>query len=288
MKIKLSLLALVVLMISCKTYTITPENLKKQIIESNSNYLEDVKVNNPLSQFSNIKYQANSLKYLNVYDKNGSLSFLQNSPSVEMRVTQKNGKRKIFYLDTVTLENDTLKGSKSRFLGLNDKIPFDQIIKIEVQDGGKNFYYIAPTKEEIISENSDKIFKNRGNVLEHFEFKTDTISIRVDKYNNLYYAACKFEKSQSELSFLYHLNNNLLELITTREISPYENEIWWINKFYIENNNIFFEKSYCLPKKGNEIPKTGKYKDYKFNRNLNTSFLKKFSFEIYNSIKNYR
>jgi PhoPQ-activated pathogenicity-related protein len=92
MKAKLSLLTLVLLMISCKTYTISPENFKKQIIDSNANNLKDAKVNNPLSQFSSIEYKANSLKYLNVYDKKGSLSFMQNSPSVEMRVTLKNGK----------------------------------------------------------------------------------------------------------------------------------------------------------------------------------------------------
>jgi hypothetical protein len=141
MKTKLSLLALVLLLISCKTYTISPENFKKQIIDSNANNLKDAKVNNPLSQFSSIEYKANNLKYLNVYDKKGSLSFMQNSPSVEMRVTLKNGKRKIFYLDTVTLENDTLKGEKSRLLGIKDKVSFNEIAKIEVQDGGKKYYY---------------------------------------------------------------------------------------------------------------------------------------------------
>ncbi len=141
MKIKLSLLLLLIIAISCKTYTISPENFKKQIIEGNANNLKDVKVNNPLLQFSKIEYRANSLKSLNVYDKNGSISFIQNSPSVEMRVTLKNGKRKIFYLDTVTLENDTLKGEKSRILGLRDKVSFNDIVKIEVQDGGKNYQY---------------------------------------------------------------------------------------------------------------------------------------------------
>lgn len=141
MKKTLCLSALIVLMISCKTYTVTPENFKKQIVDNNANNLKDVKVNNPLTPFSNIEYKANSLKYLNVFDKNDSLSFLQNSPSVEMRVTLKNGKRKIFYLDTVTLENDTLKGEKSRILGLKDKVPFNDIVKIEVQDGGKKYQY---------------------------------------------------------------------------------------------------------------------------------------------------
>lgn len=141
MRKKLTLLAVLLLMISCKTYTVEPENFKKQIFENNSNDLRDVAIENPIVRFSKIKYKANSLKYLNVYDKKGSLSFMKNAPSVEMRITNKNGKRKTFYLDTVTLENDTLKGEKSRILRLKDKVPFNEIVKIEVQDSKKNYEY---------------------------------------------------------------------------------------------------------------------------------------------------
>lgn len=140
MKRKLAQFGLLLLMVSCKTYTISPENFKKQFVTDNANKLTDVRIDNPLSTLSDIKYQANSLKYLNVYDKNGKLSFIRNSPSTEIRVTLINGKKKIFYLDTVVLENDTLKGSKSRLLGITDKVPFNHIVKIEVQDGRKNYY----------------------------------------------------------------------------------------------------------------------------------------------------
>ena len=141
MKIKLSLLALLFLLMSCKTYTVTPESFKKQLMEDNANNLKDVKVNNPLLKFSSIKYQANSLRYLNVYNKDGIITFIPNSPSVEIRITRKDGKKKIFYLDTVTLENDTLKGEKSRILRIKDNVPFNDISKIEVQDSGKKYQY---------------------------------------------------------------------------------------------------------------------------------------------------
>ena len=134
--------ALLLLMISCKTYTISPESFKEQFVKSGQNKSKEVRTNNPLSSVFDFKYLANDIKYLNVYDKNGTIFFMQNSPSVEMRVTLKNGKRKYFYFDTVTLENDTLKGGKSRILsGLENKIPFNDIVKIEIQDGGKNYYY---------------------------------------------------------------------------------------------------------------------------------------------------
>ena len=138
---KLALLPLIFLAISCKTYTIAPENFKKQFISDNANNLKDVEVNNPIFKYAAIKYQANTLKYLNVYDKKGKLEFIQNSPSVEIRVTLKDGTRKNLYLDTVTLENDTLKGEKSRILHLKSKIPFEQIAKIEVQEAGKKYEY---------------------------------------------------------------------------------------------------------------------------------------------------
>ena len=139
---KLSAFALLLLLaVSCKTYTLTPESFKKQITAGNANELKDVKVNNPLTNLTKISYKANSLSYLNVYDQNNNLFFMQNSPSVEMRVTLKNGKRKIFYLDTVTLEQDTLQGEKSRLLHVKDKVPFADIVKIEVQDGGKKYQY---------------------------------------------------------------------------------------------------------------------------------------------------
>ena len=140
MKRKLVQLLLLLLVVSCKTYTISPENFKKQFVEDNANTLTNVRIDNPLSTLSDIKYQANSLKYLNVYDKNGELNYIRNSPSTEIRVTLINGSKKIFYLDTVVIENDTLKGSKSRLLGISDKVPFNHIVKIEVQDGKKNYY----------------------------------------------------------------------------------------------------------------------------------------------------
>jgi len=132
------------LLTSCKTYTVAPEKFKEQIIASHQERKE-TSVNNPMNAMiiaaPNIKYTMNSIKYLNVYAKDGSLFFMQNSPSVEMRVTLKNGKKKYFYLDTVFLENDTLKGSKSRILALENAVPFSEIVKIEVQDGGKKYQY---------------------------------------------------------------------------------------------------------------------------------------------------
>lgn len=125
---------------ACKTYTITPENLKEQLSKAEPG-LQNVEINNPVF-FGNISYQANKLKKVYVIDKDGKLDVLQNSPALEMRVTLKNNKRYNFYFDTVVIKDDTLAGGRSRFIGsLKRKIPFDSIQKIEIQDGGKKFEY---------------------------------------------------------------------------------------------------------------------------------------------------
>ena len=117
------------------------EGICKKIFIKCKQCKKEVEINNPLL-YGNLKYSANNIKTLNVIDKNGNKITIPNSPSLEMRITHKNGKKYLFYFDTIILENDTLKGSRSRFIpNLTRKIPFDSIAKIEVQEGGKNYNY---------------------------------------------------------------------------------------------------------------------------------------------------
>ena len=134
-------LIIVLLTLSCKSYTIPIDSFKEQMKNTNSSNMKDVTVNNPLT-FRSIKYSANNIERVIVLDKNGNETYLNNSGSIEMRVTHKNGKKYHMYFDTVILENDTLKGGRSRFIqSLERQIPMDSIDKIEIQDGGKKFNY---------------------------------------------------------------------------------------------------------------------------------------------------
>lgn len=140
---KFSLLSLAVflLVVSCKTYTVPVDSFREQMIGETSENMKKVQVNNPLF-YSNIRYNSNNIRRIIVTDKDGNTTYLNNSPSIEMRVTQMNGKRNTFYFDTVVLENDTLKAGKSRFAkNWRSEIPMDSIAKIEIQDGGKKFNY---------------------------------------------------------------------------------------------------------------------------------------------------
>ncbi|NDV42782.1 hypothetical protein [Flagellimonas sediminis] len=126
---------------SCKTYTIPVDSFREQMIGAKPENRVAVEINNPLF-YENIKYYSNNISRLTVFDKKGNESYLDISPAIEMRVTHKNGEKYILYFDTVILENDTLKGGRSRFAqGLTRAIPLDSIVKIEVQDGGKKFGY---------------------------------------------------------------------------------------------------------------------------------------------------
>ncbi|VAX37004.1 hypothetical protein MNBD_UNCLBAC01-1450 [hydrothermal vent metagenome] len=76
-------------------------------------------------------------------DKNGTETFLVKKPSLEMRITEKNGKKTIFYFDRIQVIDDNIIGHQSRFAGsLTKTISIGSISLIEIQDGKKNFKYV--------------------------------------------------------------------------------------------------------------------------------------------------
>lgn len=134
-------IAFLILVISCKSYTIPINSFKEQLIEANSSTIKDATINNPLLS-GTITYATNNLEGIIVINKSGARTYLKNSPSLEMRVTHKNNKKYHMYFDTVIIEDGLLKGARSRFIqGLNRQIPIDSILKIEVQEGRKKFKY---------------------------------------------------------------------------------------------------------------------------------------------------
>ncbi len=126
------------LFVSCKTYELTPLSLKNQL-ENSSLEKKDIHLNNA-SIFFNSNYMAVSLDSLEVFDKKGNRYYLQNSPSIEMRLINFEGEKFTMYFDTVVIKNDTLIGIRSRFMpNFKHKVPFKTISKVFVQDGHKDF-----------------------------------------------------------------------------------------------------------------------------------------------------
>lgn len=143
MKIKyIFYLIVITLIVGCKTYTIPVDSFKDQMVNATQDNMTSVEVNNPLFNTGHLCYSANAIEELKVWDKDGNALILNVSPAIEMRVTKSDGKKQVLYFDTVILENDTLKGSNSRFIqSLSKQIPISDIVTVEIQDGGKNFNY---------------------------------------------------------------------------------------------------------------------------------------------------
>lgn len=136
MKSRFVIIIICFCLFSCKTYTIDPENFKQQFGYINYDFSTSESVS------GSIHYNGFQIKKINVIDKDGQAQTLENSPSLEMRITLKNGQRKIFYFDSMKFEKDTLIGHKSRFLPkLITKIPFNEVAKIEIQESGKKIKY---------------------------------------------------------------------------------------------------------------------------------------------------
>lgn len=124
-------------MFSCKTYTVSPQSFNEQF--GNVDY--DLSTSRSFS--GSIYYNGYKIKKINVIDKNGKKQVLENVPSLEMRITLNNGKRKNFYFDSMKLENDTLTGHKARFFPkMITKVPFSDVVKIEIQESGKKIKYM--------------------------------------------------------------------------------------------------------------------------------------------------
>ena len=138
---KTIMMGMILLFFSCKTYTISVDSFREQMINAKKEDMKEVKIINPLS-YTNIKYASNNIERIKALDKSGKDVYLDNSPSIELRITRRDNKKYFLYFDTVILENDTLKGGESRFIqGLTNQIPMDDIFKIEIQDGKKDFKY---------------------------------------------------------------------------------------------------------------------------------------------------
>ena len=134
------LLFLSVVLNACKTYLIPVQSFKEQFNGIDSTKLRLVKTRGPAGDVA--EYLANPIEYIKCVDKSDMPLELKNSPSIEIRFTEKNNKRTIFYFDRVFLQDSLVFGEMSRFIRIRKGIPLSNVKLIEVQDGHKNFSYL--------------------------------------------------------------------------------------------------------------------------------------------------
>ena len=127
--------------LGCATYYIPMESFKQQFAGIDSTKLRQVTTEGPL--WDSYTYLANPIDTIHCVDGNNRPFTLLNSPSIEIRFTERDDSRTIFYFDQVYIQDTLIVGAKSRFISaLRGAIPINNVKLIEVQDGKKNFRYI--------------------------------------------------------------------------------------------------------------------------------------------------
>lgn len=143
--IKIGLIVLIVFgLFSCKTYYISIESFKEQFNEIDSTKLVIVNTRGPAGDI--VQYPANPIKFIKCVDKKNNPFELKNSPSIEIRFTNNNNKRTIYYFDRVFLQDTLIIGDMSRFIRYRKGISINDVKLIEIQDGHKNFKYVEKRK----------------------------------------------------------------------------------------------------------------------------------------------
>ena len=90
-----------------------------------------------------VTYKTFPIDRVKCVDKKGRPVVLENKPSLEIRFTDIKNNEYVFYFDLISVHDDYVTGSESRFFP-NDKhrLSLKSIKKIEIQDGRKRFSYV--------------------------------------------------------------------------------------------------------------------------------------------------
>ena len=135
------IIGLIFFLSSCKTYYIPLDSFKQQFAGMDTSQLKEVTTRGPMGD--KVKYKTFPIDFIKCVDKNGNPVELQNSPSLEIRFTDTNNKKTIFYFDLISVDETYVRGVQSRFItSIKKTIPLNTIKIIEIQDGKKKFSYV--------------------------------------------------------------------------------------------------------------------------------------------------
>ena len=135
------IIGLIFFMSSCKTYYIPVDSFKQQFAGMDTSKLKEVTTRGPMGD--KVKYKTFPIDFIKCVDKNGNPVELKNSPSLEIRFTDTNNKKTIFYFDLISVDETYVRGVQSRFItSIKKTIPLNTIKTIEIQDGKKKFSYV--------------------------------------------------------------------------------------------------------------------------------------------------
>jgi hypothetical protein len=137
----LGLISLVIILLcSCKTYSIPVESFKQQLGGMKESEMKEVTVQGPMG--GRATYKTFPQDSIDCIDKKGRPIRLEKTPSLEIRFTDINNKRASFYFDRIFVTDTSVTGTYSRILGSEKAISLKTIKKIEIQDGRKKYRYV--------------------------------------------------------------------------------------------------------------------------------------------------
>ena len=137
----LLIVGLIFFLSSCKTYYIPIDSFRQQFAGMDSSKWKEVTTRGPMGD--KIKYKTAPIDFIKCVDKKGNAVELKNSPSLEIRFTDNNNKKTIFYFDLISVNKTFVNGVQSRFItSIRKTIPINTIKTIEIQDGKKKFSYV--------------------------------------------------------------------------------------------------------------------------------------------------
>lgn len=129
------------LLSACKTYYIPVSSFKAQFAGLDSSKLKTVNTRSPFGGVA--EYKTYPINVIECFDKKGNKFSLANGPAIEIRFTDTNNKKTVFFFDLMRVTDSTVTGSMSRIIpSLRKTIKLGAIKKIEVQNGGKKYQYI--------------------------------------------------------------------------------------------------------------------------------------------------
>jgi len=118
--------------VGCTTYHLTTESLLQQFADVHPEIKKNFIYAFPVV-FPGI-VTGNSLTEITVFDKNNEEHIIPVTRHTGVRITKKDGTTKTFYFDTLLIQDSTIIGKKSHFIGIDIKpIKLDDIGKIELQ-----------------------------------------------------------------------------------------------------------------------------------------------------------
>ena len=127
------LLSCLLLISSCATYHITTQSLVQQFADTRKEEKRSLILAFPI--FLPGKVTGNNLREIKVLDENENVKIIPVTNHTGVRIYKKNGSKTTFYFDTLLIQDSTINGAQSHFLGglYIHPINLNDIDKIELQ-----------------------------------------------------------------------------------------------------------------------------------------------------------